>query len=63
MIKTLEELQRDYILAVLKFFKGNRTKAARPLGITDRALRHKLQKYKTQGFDVQPPPIRRKYGI
>ena len=43
--KTLEEMERTYILRVLEQCKGNQTHAARILGIDRVTLYHKLRKY------------------
>lgn len=45
---TLEELEQKAILATLRHTNGNRTKAARVLGISDRTLRDKVKKYRRQ---------------
>jgi len=43
----LEELERWYVLETLKRADGNRTKAARQLGISLRGLQYKLRRYAT----------------
>lgn len=50
---TLQRLEREYILAVLSQTAGNRTEAARGLGISRRTLHRKLQRYREAG--VIPP--------
>lgn len=47
---SLEEVMRQHILAVLKKFNWNRTKAAKALGISIRTLRNKLHEYRQQGI-------------
>ena len=42
---TLEELEKRYIAKVLKMTSGNRSKAARILGLSRRSLYRKLKKY------------------
>ncbi len=42
---TLEELEKRYIAKVLKLTSGNRSKAARILGLSRRSLYRKLKKY------------------
>ncbi|MCX7916285.1 MAG: helix-turn-helix domain-containing protein, partial [Verrucomicrobiae bacterium] len=42
---TLNELERDHILAALRRCNDNRTHAARILGISVRTLRNKLKEY------------------
>jgi DNA-binding NtrC family response regulator len=49
---SLEELERRYIEATLRAEGGNRTRAARLLGIGVRTLQRKIQRY---GLDVPPP--------
>jgi DNA-binding NtrC family response regulator len=43
--KSLEENERDYILSVLRSVKGNKTKAAKIIGIDRVSLWRKLKKY------------------
>jgi DNA-binding NtrC family response regulator len=43
----LEELERWYVLETLRRVDGNRTKAARQLGISLRGLQYKLRRYAT----------------
>lgn len=43
--QSLEQLERQAILAALARHGGNRTQAARQLGISDRTLRDKVKKY------------------
>lgn len=50
---TLEELERRYIEATLRSEQGNRTRAARILGIGVRTLQRKIQRYE---IEVPPPP-------
>lgn len=44
-IKTVERIM---ILEALEYFKGNRTHAAKALGISVRTLRNRLKLYRTQ---------------
>jgi DNA-binding NtrC family response regulator len=46
--KTLEEIERQAILATLQEVGGNKTAAARRLGVTARTLLNKLTKYRSQ---------------
>ncbi len=41
----LQEIEKDYILSVLKQTGGNQTKASRLLGVDRKTLYHKLKKY------------------
>jgi DNA-binding NtrC family response regulator len=50
--KTLAEIERNYILQVLKRLDSNRMRAARVLGVSIRGLRNKLRDYKRLGIDV-----------
>lgn len=45
----LQEIEQYAILATLRKFPGNQTKAAKVLGISDRTLREKIRKYREQG--------------
>jgi two-component system NtrC family response regulator len=45
----LEELERWYVLETLRRMDGNRTKAARQLGISLRGLQYKLRRYGSNG--------------
>lgn len=44
-VATLAELEKRHILATLEFCKGNRTHAAKVLGVSIRTLRNKLHEY------------------
>ena len=52
----LEELERWYVLETLKRADGNRTKAARQLGISLRGLQYKLRRYGTmlESWPIEP---------
>jgi len=47
---TLEEVERQHILAALQHNNGNRTATAQELGISRRTLYYKLEQYQKQGF-------------
>jgi DNA-binding NtrC family response regulator len=49
----LEQVERRAILDTLRQTKGNRTKAAKVLGISDRTLRDKIHRYRREGV-LQP---------
>ena len=52
----LEELERWYVLETLRRADGNRTKAARQLGISLRGLQYKLRRYGTNsGSEPEAP--------
>jgi len=48
---TLRELEQQYILQTLEGVGGNRTQAARLLGISLRCLQYKLKAYRQGGFE------------
>lgn len=54
--RTVAEVEQDLILQTLTHCLGNRTHAARILGISIRTLRNKLNEYAERGLDVPPPP-------
>ena len=49
----LAQVERQAILETLKQAKGNQTKAAKVLGISDRTLRDKVRRYRQQ-VSLQP---------
>ena len=49
---TLQEVERQHILASLERNNGNRTATAVELGISRRTLYYKLEEYQKQGFNV-----------
>ncbi|PIO98049.1 sigma-54 interaction domain-containing protein [Pleomorphomonas carboxyditropha] len=53
--RTVAEVERDLILDTLDHCLGNRTHAARILGISIRTLRNKLNEYEAEGIDVPDP--------
>ena len=48
-VRPLEEVERDYILAVLRAVGGNKAKAAEQLEIGPATLYRKLKQYETAG--------------
>jgi two-component system response regulator FlrC len=50
--RTLDEVERQVILEALKFYQGNRTHAAKALGISIRTLRNKLAEYRVMGIQA-----------
>jgi two-component system response regulator FlrC len=52
--RTLAEVERDLILETLKHCLGNRTHAAKILGISIRTLRNKLIEYAADGAPIPP---------
>ena len=49
---TVREMEKELILATLQRTDGNRTEAAKLLGISLRTLRNKLNEYKAEGVEV-----------
>jgi DNA-binding NtrC family response regulator len=47
--RSMKEMEQDLILRTLEELEGNRTHAAKALGISIRTLRNKLSDYKRQG--------------
>ncbi len=52
---TIADVERHLILDTLAYCLGNRTHAARILGISIRTLRNKLNEYVQAGIDVPEP--------
>ena len=53
--RTVADVERDLILETLKHCLGNRTHAAKILGISIRTLRNKLSEYMGSGVAVAEP--------
>jgi DNA-binding NtrC family response regulator len=53
---SLAEAVRTHILQTLVHCRGNRTQAARRLGISIRCLRDKLRCYSEAGIEIPGPP-------
>lgn len=51
-LKSLQENERDYIIHILKSVNGNKTQAAKLMGIDRVSLWRKLNKYKEEGLDI-----------
>lgn len=51
---TVGEVERELVLHTLARCDGNRTRAARVLGISVRTLRNKIREYSTAGVGVPP---------
>jgi DNA-binding NtrC family response regulator len=50
---TLRELERDYILEMLREAGGNKSRAAELLGLDRKTLYRKLDEYRAEGFQVR----------
>ncbi len=53
--RPLRDLETQFILETLKHHQGNRTHAARTLGISLRTLRNKINEFTAEGIDVIGP--------
>ena len=51
---TVGEVERELVLQTLARCDGNRTRAARVLGMSVRTLRNKIRQYSADGIDVTP---------
>jgi len=49
---TVDEIERELVLQTLARCDGNRTRAARVLGLSVRTLRNKIRLYLAAGIDV-----------
>ena len=49
---TVEAIERELVLQTLERCDGNRTHAARLLGLSVRTMRNKIKQYATSGADV-----------
>jgi DNA-binding NtrC family response regulator len=52
---TVGEIERELVLQTLSRCHGNRTHAARMLGLSIRTLRNKIRLYAARGIDVPSP--------
>lgn len=50
---TLEDIEKQVILYAYRWFRGNATQTAIALGVSDKTLRHKLEKYEQDGRKQQ----------
>jgi DNA-binding NtrC family response regulator len=49
---TVEEIERELVLQTLAHCAGNRTHAARVLGVSVRTLRNRIKQYAAEGVPV-----------
>lgn len=52
---TIDEVERELVLHTLIRCQGNRTRAARLLGLSVRTLRNKIRLYSADGLEVPAP--------
>ena len=52
---TVETVERELVLQTLARCHGNRTHAARVLGLSVRTMRNKIRQYATDGVDIPAP--------
>jgi len=52
---TVEAIERELVLQTLARCDGNRTRAARVLGVSVRTLRNKIRQYANDGLDIPAP--------
>ena len=55
---TMDDAERELIFRTLAELDGNRTHAAKKLGISLRTLRNRLRDYRDQGMNVPPPSVK-----
>jgi two-component system response regulator FlrC len=53
--RPLKDLETRFILETLRYHKGNRTHAAKTLGISLRTLRNKINEFTAGGYEVMSP--------
>ena len=53
---SLEDVEREAVLAALRFYHGNRTHTSSALKIAVRTLQTKIARYKEQGYQVPDAP-------
>ena len=59
----IKDLETQFILQTLKHHNGNRTHAAKTLGISLRTLRNRINELTSRGFAVAPPSPRRQVEV
>lgn len=59
---TLTELKHAYILHIMTYCKGNRSHAAKRLGISIRCMRNYINSMKAKGFEVPDNELYKERG-
>lgn len=57
-LATLEEVEREHIMGILEYTQGNKSEAAKILGITIKSVYNKLHMYEAQGHKLGVAGIR-----
>ena len=52
--RRLADVERDLILDTLRFCLGNRTRAAKILGVSIRTMRNRLKEFASNGLSIPP---------
>ena len=52
--RRLADVERDLILDTLRFCLGNRTQAAKMLGVSIRTMRYRLKEFASDGLSIPP---------
>jgi two-component system, response regulator FlrC len=52
--RRLADVERDLILDTLRFCLGNRTRAAKMLGVSIRTMRNRLKEFASDGLSIPP---------
>jgi DNA-binding NtrC family response regulator len=58
--RRLADVERDLILDTLRFCLGNRTRAAKMLGVSIRTMRNRLKEFASDGLSI--PPAEQRQG-
>ena len=53
---TLDEVERQVIMAAIRFFHGNKSATANSLGVSVRTIQNKLDRYEKEDIAAGKPP-------
>jgi DNA-binding NtrC family response regulator len=56
--RRLADVERELILDTLRFCFGNRTRAAKMLGVSIRTMRNRLKSFAAEGLNIPTPDLR-----